>query len=294
MGVKWIYTLSKEQLIAELNRHQIDSSGTVAALRQRLVAFVKSNPELFDETIDPVDYKEEDDISKDAIALEDPNLSIINPLPPPSQNPSTSNNQVQQFVGTTENNHPFSPVLPSNSSPSNTASDIFVLESMRKWGCSFDGSDPYAFLERLEELQSAYGFSDEQILRGFPVLLKGDTMLWYRNSIRSVRSLEQLITSLKQYYLSPSELRSLDYQISRKLQSKSESIRAFTISLQTLMRRHGGYNKVRELDTLYWNMLPVYRLHTRRTEVNEVNDLIQRVEEVAEILHLVNNEDKST
>ena len=46
---------------------------------------------------------------------------------------------------------------------------------MRKWGCHFDVKNVYAFLERLEELQRAYQFTDQQILRGFTELLKGDS-----------------------------------------------------------------------------------------------------------------------
>ena len=58
-----------------------------------------------------------------------------------------------------------------------------ILDQMRKWNCHFDGKNVYAFLERLQELQKTYQFSDQQILRGFPELLRGDAQLWYRNCV---------------------------------------------------------------------------------------------------------------
>ena len=49
-----------------------------------------------------------------------------------------------------------------------------VMDQMRKWNCHFDGRDLYSFLERVRELQRAYKFTDEEILRGYPELLRGD------------------------------------------------------------------------------------------------------------------------
>jgi len=36
-----------------------------------------------------------------------------------------------------------------------------VMSQMRKWGLHFDGKDPWAFLERIDELRDEYGYSDE-------------------------------------------------------------------------------------------------------------------------------------
>jgi len=66
--------------------------------------------------------------------------------------------------------------------PTDTAK---VMNQIRKWGCHFDGKDPLAFLERIEELRQGYGYSGEQLLLGLPELLWGDTLLWYRNNLAS-------------------------------------------------------------------------------------------------------------
>jgi len=34
-----------------------------------------------------------------------------------------------------------------------------AIDQIRKWGCHFDGKNPVAFLERVEELKSAYGIT---------------------------------------------------------------------------------------------------------------------------------------
>ena len=47
---------------------------------------------------------------------------------------------------------------------------------MRKWNCRFEGKDVYSFLKRVDELRTAYGVSDEQLLQGLPQLLRGDAL----------------------------------------------------------------------------------------------------------------------
>lgn len=158
-----------------------------------------------------------------------------------------------------------------------------LLEQMRKWGLNYDGRDPYAFLERINELQQAYQLSDEKIFRGFPEHLKGDALLWYRNDVRSVTNLKDLLQSFRQYYLSPHELRNLEFSISSKKLEFNEDFRKFVGVLWTLMRRHGGYEAEKEIDIIYWNMLPKYRLYIPRNEVSLVNLLLQRVEGIAKI-----------
>ncbi|RLU15954.1 hypothetical protein DMN91_011712 [Ooceraea biroi] len=47
---------------------------------------------------------------------------------------------------------------PINAMPENPAKS---MNQIRKCGCHFDGKDPVAFLERIEELKHGYGFSDQ-------------------------------------------------------------------------------------------------------------------------------------
>jgi len=56
-----------------------------------------------------------------------------------------------------------------------------VMNQIRKWGCHFDGKDPLAFLERVEELRVSYDYTEDQLLLGLPELLRGNSLLWYQN-----------------------------------------------------------------------------------------------------------------
>jgi len=56
-----------------------------------------------------------------------------------------------------------------------------IMNQIRKWSCHFDGKDPFAFLEQIEELRQGYRYSGELLL-GLSELLRGDTLLWYYNN----------------------------------------------------------------------------------------------------------------
>ena len=60
MAVSWIYRLTKEQLIQELEKYELDTSGSPAVLRHGMVSFARQHADLFTEKPrDPPDYKEE-------------------------------------------------------------------------------------------------------------------------------------------------------------------------------------------------------------------------------------------
>ena len=111
-------------------------------------------------------------------------------------------------------------------------------------------------------------------------------MLWYHNTAAAITSWEQLEDELRHFYLSPSELRTLDRQIGDRRQERNEPIRSYITNLSTLIRRRGGFNVEHMLDVLYYNMRFDLRLHVKRRDVQTVSDLIQSVEEVDEVLKL--------
>lgn len=279
MGVSWIYRLTKEEVLDILRQHVVDPSGNLTELRQRLVSLARANPELFGDKPDPEDYKEEEDMTRDELKeLAEEATERI------------QQEERQREIEVTPVMIPRR-IMQSTALPS--SNDTKTMDMMRKWGCHFEGKDPYAFMERIEELQRAYELTNEQMLRGFPELLRGEALLWFRNEVSNITTYSQLIDSLRKYYLSPHEYRNLESQIYNRTQNKNEPFRTYVNSLRTLMRRHGSYGISRTIDTLYWNMLPIYRLHVQRNEVDTVNTLIQRVEEVAETLKSVADEEKT-
>ena len=158
-----------------------------------------------------------------------------------------------------------------------------TLDQMRKWNCHFDGRGVYEFLERVRELQKAYQLTDQQLLRGFPELLRGEAQLWYRNCASTITTWEELEQGLRSFYLSPGERRNLDQQISDRQQGPREPIWVYATALLTLLRRRGGYDNERVMETLYYNMKPGLRLYIRRREASTPEELIQRVQEIEEV-----------
>lgn len=253
--VAWVYTLSKEQLREELTRRRVDAGGLLASLRQRMVGYVRAHPDEFvDKPEDGPDFNEELDISRDIESELEVARAAIHSTP-----------------------------IRDVTRPDTTK----VLEQMRKWNCHFDGKDFYAFIERIEELQQAYALTDDQVLKGFPELLRGDAQLWFRNFQTEYRTLEELKNGLRTYYLSPGELRHLDAQIHERKQGASEKIRSFITAVMTLMRRRGGFSQERQLDIIYYNMQAKYRLHITRDSVRHISGLAQRVEELDETMKQV-------
>lgn len=287
MGVSWIYKLKKAELIELLEKAQLDSTGNTVDLRQRYIEYVRQHPELHELREDPEGYDEERDKTRDEliVSLVEAGEAVTEPTAPLG-----GDNENEDLQDTPRREGLVRRVI--HSTPIMDTVNSSTLDRMRKWGLHYEGRDPYSFLERIDELQHAYQLTDEQMLRGFPELLKGDALLWYRNEIQSVRNYRDLITSFRQYYLSTRELRNLETTISLKKQGNNEDFRKFSSALRTLMRRHGGYDLVREIDMLYWNMLPKFRLHIHRTGIENVNDLLQRVSGIEEILKEIDNNDK--
>lgn len=63
-----------------------------------------------------------------------------------------------------------------------------VIKQIQKWGCHFDGHDPFAFIERLEEIWTGHRYPEVSMLLGLPELLRGDALLWYRNNRHTWRN----------------------------------------------------------------------------------------------------------
>ena len=80
-----------------------------------------------------------------------------------------------------------------------------TLNQMRKWKCHFDGWVVYEFVERVLELQKAYQLTDQQLLRGFPELLRREAQLWHTNCASTITTWEELEQGLSSFYLSPGE-----------------------------------------------------------------------------------------
>lgn len=158
-----------------------------------------------------------------------------------------------------------------------------TMNLVRKWGCRFTGKDPHAFLERVEELREAYGLANDQLLRCLPELITGDALLWYRNNREAWATWADFLAEFRLNYIPRRTNTELEREIRDLIQLPSESFGTFVTAMQTLMRRQGGMTASQQLDRIYENMNPAYRLYVQREKVTGIGQLRQQITRYEEI-----------
>lgn len=123
-----------------------------------------------------------------------------------------------------------------------------AVNQIRKWGCHFDGKDPAAFLERVEELRGAYEYTRAQLLQGLPKLLKGETLLWFRNYRDTWGRWKNFERDFRHQYLPRRYATTLRREIMGRHQKSTEKFAPYITVMMTLMRRAGGYSREEQLD----------------------------------------------
>jgi len=225
----WIYHLTKDQIIKELERLGISSEGTTATLRHRLSCFASQHPE----------YSYASD-----------SKTVPEDMEPPQATREAA---------------------PDAEGPRSDMAKI--INQIRKWGCHFDGKDPLSFLERVEELQQGYGFSGEQLLMGLPELLRGETLLWYRNNRASWTTWEEFSREFRQQYLPRRYRAQIVREIQGHMQRPDEPFHKYATAMLTNMRRAGGFSQEDQIDRLYENMSPEYKLYVRLDDISSLSEL---------------------
>lgn len=167
-----------------------------------------------------------------------------------------------------------------------------AMNQIRKWGCHFDGKDPLSFLERIEEYQQQYRFSGEQMLASLPELLRGDALLWYRNTRDEWATWGDFTDAFRTQYLPRRFQARLKREIQERRQFPDETFDKYATALLTLMRRAGNFSPDEKIDRLYENLRAEYKLYVRLDEINEMSDLTARAREFEEIKKTQRQENK--
>lgn len=127
-----------------------------------------------------------------------------------------------------------------------------------------------------------YDIGGTQLLCGLFELLKGDALAWYRNN-RGNWTWEDFCQEFRDFYLPPRYQKQLIRDIQTRLQHADEPYRKFSTELATMMRRAGGYSNDEQLEMLYENMHPRYKLHIPRNSLTRVGELFKRAEEIEQL-----------
>ncbi|XP_011707937.1 PREDICTED: uncharacterized protein K02A2.6-like [Wasmannia auropunctata] len=170
-----------------------------------------------------------------------------------------------------------------------------ILNQMRKWGVHFDGKDPWAFLERVEELREGCEYSDAQILRGIPELLRGDALLWCRNSRDAWDCWGDFVSDFKAAYLPRHYRVQLMNEIRERVHKPGEPYLKYATAVIALMRRAGGFSEEEQVEQLYQNLHPDYQWRIRRRDIFTKRDLLEEATELEQIQsRQKENPDRST
>ncbi|KMQ88438.1 reverse ribonuclease integrase, partial [Lasius niger] len=175
------------------------------------------------------------------------------------------------------------PVPPTRPPASPPGDDAMVINQMRKWGCHFDGRNPIAFLERIDELTIAYGFSGDQLLKGLPELLRGETLLWYRNARYDWTTWADFEKAFRSQFLPRRYQAALRHEIADRRQKTNEKFAKYATEILTLMRRAGNYSRDEQLDRVYENMHPEYKIYVRYDDATNLAELQARAAEFEDI-----------
>jgi len=140
---------------------------------------------------------------------------------------------------------PPAPLPPPPTHTDDAHSHAKCMNQIRKWGCHFDGRDPLSFLERVEELQLQYRYTDELMLAGLPELLRGDAIAWYRNNRAEWTAWTDFTTALRRQYLPRRHQAKLTREVQDRRQQADEPFNKHVTELLTMMRRAGHYTRKR-------------------------------------------------
>jgi len=162
-------------------------------------------------------------------------------------------------------------------------SHVKCMNQIRKWGCHFDGRDPLSFLERVEELQLQYRYTDEVMLAGLPELLRGDSISWYRNNRADWSTWTEFTTALRRQYLPRRHQTKLTREIQDRRQRTDEPFNKYATELLTMMRRAGHYTTAEKVDRIYENMLTEYKFFVRLNEQTDLADLMDQAAEYEDL-----------
>lgn len=183
-------------------------------------------------------------------------------------------------------------IPPQNPPPGESATPIETratetpaksANQIRKWGCHFDGRDPLAFLERLDELRACYGFTDAQLLAGLPELFRGDALLWVRNNRHAWAEWDDFCTDFREYFLPKRYRAQLRREVLARTQKPDEPYKKFANELTTLMRRAGTFTPGEQLELLYENMHPRYKLYIQRESFRRAGELLSRASDIDDL-----------
>lgn len=164
----------------------------------------------------------------------------------------------------------------SKSSPTpNSTERIALLDRARKWNVHFDGTgDAIAFIERLNELTTAYEIPEDNVLVALPELFRGEALLWLRNYRERWNTWGQFLTQFQGFFYPRGHQEKIAEQVIARRQYDKEPARTFVNKLQTLMRRNTRMSEEEKLSRIYANLQTKYKFYIRPGDFKSLDELL--------------------
>jgi hypothetical protein len=138
------------------------------------------------------------------------------------------------------------------------------------------------FLRRLEELRVARQISEPSIFRGFPEILDGPALSWFRSKREQFTSYTDVVTALRDDFDIPDLDFKLLQEIRSRTQARDESIVSFvSVVLGMFERLNKKVPEEERLDILTRNIRPDYSRELALqdvTSISQLTSLCKRIE----------------
>lgn len=241
----WIYHLKREQILPEIVRRNLETTGTVDELRKRLSDFIKTNP-----------------IIKE-----------INTMSFTDQESQT------EFTNSTAHNMDRPIVLHQP-----TDVDILETVRKWNINYD-GGNEATEFLERIEELAELYNIPVDRLTRTLPEKLRNRALEWYRNNHLTWQNWDDFRTAFQNHFLSRRHRIKLEDDIRRRTQGTREKGKDYVTSLQTMFRRLGDTTEADQLERIYDNLRIEYRMYIRRQDFRTLTELTEYIEQYEDLIN---------
>lgn len=130
------------------------------------------------------------------------------------------------------------------------------------------------FVSRLEELRLARNLSEAQIFRGFPEILDGPALSWFRSNRSNFKTYREIIVALKEDFDIPDLDHLLLQEIRARTQAKSETIVSFVSTILGMFDRlEKKVSEEMKLDILSRNIRPEYSRDLALQDIHSIEHL---------------------
>lgn len=295
LRLSWIYTLSKDELTTYLMEFDLEGGGTTDELRKRLSSFLSSEhatrhlPRLLElqtkHQVKPTPGNPGTSSPKrgEGVEFQTPPISIPSPQSQTTNTTSTTTNTTSKTNSTTSSPEKRQTGPKPSTAPCGhaEATENFrtIVDTVRKWGIQYNGNtDPFLFLERVEELATVYEMDKNFLPRTMSEFLKDRALIWYRNNNQHWDEWIGFREALLKFFLPSRYFEKLDDEIRRRSQRGRESFKDYSLAMQNLMRQ-GGYSEEQKLERIFRNADPKYHLYIRRRDFSSLPELLDLAEE---------------